>query len=723
MRDDVIRVKDRFYILATSSRVDDRTRILADGDSFAVFDRYGDVHRLGRLGEQGLYRDGTRFLSAFELSFGSSGALLLSSAVRDDNFGLAVDLANPDLHANGRRVVPANTIHIHRTLFLQDACLYQALRVRSFLLEKAEIVLRLSFAADFADIFEVRGATRQKRGRFFHSVASPSCVELAYVGLDHVVRRTRLIFDPPPAHLSSDVAEYELTLPPRGELTLRTCIATLLGDEREERAAPYEVATERAQARKQLIEQGARVSSSNPRLDGWLNRSVADLNMLLVRTPDGVYPLAGIPWYGTLFGRDSLITAYEYLWLDPSLARGVLYSLAALQATERSRERQAEPGKIVHEVRGGEMAALGEIPFGRYYGTVDATPLFVLLAGAYYDRTADRETVERLWPNVDRALRWMATDGDPDGDGFLEYKSDEGHGLTNQGWKDSEDAVFHADGSLAEGPIALVEVQAYAYAALEAGAKLARVLGDEAYAQELLTRAATLRKRFNEAFWDEKLGTYVLALDGKKNPCRVKTSNAGQVLFSGIAPPERACRVADTLLADDMFSGWGVRTVARGELRYNPISYHNGSVWPHDNALIVLGLARSGCTEQALRIFSAMFDAAGWIELQRLPELLCGFVRRPGEGPTLYPVACSPQAWAVGSVFLMLQACLGISFDAAAGQVVSTNPVLPPFAEQLRITGLRIGEARLDLVLTGRGGDVSVETQHHEGRVDVVMRG
>ncbi|HEY8515219.1 MAG TPA: amylo-alpha-1,6-glucosidase [Candidatus Binatia bacterium] len=720
-RADVIRVEDQYYILSTSSRVDDRTRVLADGVSFAVFDRYGDMHRLGRLGEQGLYRDGTRFLSGFELSFANERALLLSSAVRDDNTALAVDLANPDLPGNGI-AVPADTIHLHRSLFLWDGCLYQALRVRSFGLQDAQVTVRLGFAADFADIFEVRGVQRKQRGRAFATVLSADTVELAYDGLDGVRRTTRLQFEPPPARLDTGAAEWEVHLRPRGELTLRTRVITHIGRDTKREAPTHDDAWAWAHAtRRQSLEQDARVSTSNPQLDAWLSRAAADLHMMLARTPHGIYPLAGIPWYGTLFGRDSLVTAWQTLLTSPQLARGVLRSLAALQAQEVSEERQAEPGKIVHEVRGGEMAALGEIPFGRYYGTVDATPLFVLLAGEYYQRTGDRESIERLWPNLEAAMRWMATYGDPDGDGFLEYRS-HGRGLVNQGWKDSSDAVFHADGELAEGPIALAEVQAYAYAAWRAGARLAGVLGDRTRASELDAKADALRERFEQAFWNDELGTYVIALDGAKRQCRVKASNAGQVLFSGIASPERARRVADVLLADDMFSGWGVRTVARGESRYNPMSYHNGSVWPHDNALIALGLARNGCHEHAMKIFSALFDASAFIELRRLPELFCGFVRRQGEGPTLYPVACSPQAWATGAVFQLLQACLGISFEASERRIVLTQPTLPPFVEQVRISHLRVGDASVDVLLSGRGQDVSVETQHHRGQLDVVMR-
>jgi glycogen debranching enzyme len=397
----------------------------------------------------------------------------------------------------------------------------------------------------------------------------------------------------------------------------------------------------------------------------------------------------------------------------------VLKRLAALQATARDAKSDAEPGKILHEMRAGEMAQLGEVPFRLYYGSVDSTPLFVLLAGLYVEQTGDVATLRSLWPAIEAALAWIAEFGDPDGDGFLEYARATEQGLANQGWKDSVDSVFHADGRLAEGPIALAEVQAYVFAAKELAARCARRLGHLDRALALEAEARDLGERFERAFWCPEIEMYALALDGAKEPCRVRTSNAGQVLLSGIAQPDRAEIVTRSLMSPDFFSGWGIRTVSRREARYNPMSYHNGSVWPHDNALIALGFARYGAKHAIARLFKGMFDAAAYMDFRRLPELFCGFQRSPARGPTLYPVACSPQAWSAATPFCLLQACLGLEIDPVARQIRLRNPRLPSFIDEAILRNIGAAGGRADIAIHRRGVDVSLHIIEKRGDVDV----
>ena len=713
------RAPDPYYILAAAPSADEQSRVLKHGDTFGVFDHFGDIKPVG-LHEQGLYFEGTRFLSCFLLGLGPNRPLFLSSTIKEDNDLLVVDLTNPDIPGAAEAPVPRGTLHILRTKFLWNGVSYERIRIKNYGLSPVEVTFGVHFEADFVDIFEVRGMRRARRGELLGGTIKEGSAVLAYRGLDHVVRRTRLVFAPRPEMLTGSEARFHLSLGPTQEENIDVTVACEI--DRDTALLPFDEALAAADgALKSAQPKACMIESSKQHFNDWINRTVADLHMMITQTPAGPYPYAGVPWFSTPFGRDGIITALECMWIDPDLGRGVLAYLASTQANEVAPEQDAEPGKILHETRRGEMAALGEIPFGRYYGSVDATPLFVVLAGAYFERTADRQFLDSIWPHVEAALRWIDTYGDSDGDGFVEYSRRSATGLGNQGWKDSHDAIFHADGRLAEGPIALCEVQGYVYAAKRVAAEMARAFGRARRADDLEQQARELRDRFEEVFWCEDLGTYALALDGDKRPCRVRTSNAGHCLLMGIASPERARRVAQTLLDPNSFSGWGVRTVATTEARYNPMSYHNGSIWPHDNALIACGLARYGLKEEVLQITEALFDVSLFVDLHRLPELFCGFIRRPGEGPTLYPVACAPQAWAAASVFLLLQACLGLGISASENRLYFSHPVLPPFLSKLQIHNLRVGEASVDLLLLRHGLDVGINVLRREGKLEITM--
>jgi glycogen debranching enzyme len=711
-------------VAARESLQELRPRTLKHGDTFGVFDHNGDA--VSRPGSpEGIFHRDTRYLSHLCLTLDGHRPLLLSSTVRDDNALLICDLTNPDvLDAGGGMVLTKDLVHVRRTRFLWKASAFDRIALHNYDATRRVVRLRLDFAADFADIFEVRGTERARRGTFHPAAIRPDAVTLAYTGLDGRRREARLRFEPAPSEIAADRAVFVLELDPKARQTLFVEVrCDGAADGRPPRRAFFAGFRDAHRAVRAGAARAASVASSNEVFNETVRRAVSDLYMLLTETPEGPYPYAGIPWFSTVFGRDALITALQTLWLDPSIARGVLRHLAAHQATEADPVRDAEPGKILHEVRYGEMAELHEVPFGRYYGSVDSTPLFVMLAGAYLERTGDRDTVLGIWPNIEAALRWLATDGDRDGDGFVEYGRRNADGLINQGWKDSYDSVFHADGALARGPIALVEVQAYAYGAWRAAAAMAKRLkrrDDEV--RGFARRAEDVRRRFERAFFDEELGTYVLALDGDKRPCRVRSSNAGHTLLTGIASRERAAHVVRDLMQPSSFSGWGIRTIPTTEARYNPMSYHNGSVWPHDNALIAAGMARYGYRAEAAAIFRGLFEASTYIDLRRLPELFCGFPRLRSHGPTFYPVACSPQAWAAGATLSLVQSCLGLGFDPDAGVVIFDEPVLPDFVEDATLRQLALGDGRLDVRLGRVNRAVAVAVLARSGGLRALTR-
>lgn len=718
--EEIICVKDEYYIQAASSLADDRTRDLKQGETFAVFDCRGDVHPVGR-GEQGLYHEGTRFLSRLEFLLENRRLLLLSSTVNERNELVTVDLTNPDLFMGQENEIPRGNLHVFRSKFLWGQSCFERIRMTNFGLEPLAVSFTLRFESDFRDIFEVRGTKRKQRGTYQKEQIRDGELILSYRGLDDLLRKTVFSFSPAPQTLTGTEAFFNVRLNPQQQASFFVTIGCSIEDG-ELPGLSYDAAFDASlksleRYRGNLCE----IKTKNGEFDAWFNRSVDDLHMLFTETPQGIYPYAGVPWYSTAFGRDGLITALQSLWINPRIARGVLGFLAANQATETISQSDAEPGKILHETRRGEMAAMGEIPFGRYYGSVDSTPLFVLLAGSYFERTADRDFIQTLWPHIRQALAWIDTFGDADGDGFVEYQRVSSAGLIQQGWKDSWDSVFHADGSMAEGPIALCEVQGYVYAAKRHAAKMAEALGEFSLAEDLEKQAAELQINFQRDFWSEDLSCYALALDGKKQPCLVPSSNAGQCLFTGIASPEHAGRMAKELLSPQFFSGWGIRTIPKGTARYNPMAYHNGSIWPHDNSLIALGLAHYGETKKALKIFEGMYHLSQNVELARLPELFCGFKRMPAQGPVAYPMACAPQAWAAGAVFLLLQSCLGLTINARTKQVRFSHPTLPDFLDVVDIMHLEVGGATIDISVDRFATDVGVNVLRRDPGIEVIV--
>ncbi|WP_424140535.1 glycogen debranching N-terminal domain-containing protein [Roseomonas chloroacetimidivorans] len=671
--------------------------VLKQGDTFLVADALGDVG----ASDDGLFHNDTRILSQLRLEIAGRAPWHLGTAVSHDNVFFTANLTNAPLPPLGGAPIPEGVVHIERKRLLWSDRIFERLRFTNYGSDTAILPVSIGFGADYRDMFEIRGEPRAAHGRLLPPKLGEAHVLLHYLGLDGVHRTTSVAFSETPLRLMPDSADFLVKVPEAG--TTELYIEIGCGEEARPGRMRFRAAAAaaRSRARRKRL-RSARLITPNRLFNAWIDRSQADLALLTTELPTGPYPYAGIPWFSTPFGRDAVITALQTLWLNPALARGVLAFLARNQAHETSRFRDSAPGKIIHETRKGEMTALQEVPFGKYYGGVDTTPLFVVLAGAYADRTGDIAFIEELWPALVAALEWVEGAVASNRDGFLEYARGAETGLANQGWKDSADSVFHADGRFPDGPIALVEVQGYVFAAFLAMADLAQRLGKMQAAQDWSRRADELRSAVEQRFWMEPEGFYGLALDGRGELCRVLASNAGHLLFTGLPAPERAARVAARLMSGRFNSGWGIRTLASGQARFNPMSYHNGSVWPHDTAFCAAGLARYGAREEAVRLLDQMFETAVQFDM-RLPELFCGFPRSPGEPPIPYPVACLPQAWAAGSLFMLLQACLGLKVDGWRGEIQIDRPRLPSGVNRLSLRRLVVGQEQVDLTFERMG--------------------
>jgi glycogen debranching enzyme len=699
-------------------------QVLKHDDLFAVFDARGDfrgaLHAVGpSLGADGLFQDDTRILSKLVLRMQEETPELLSSDIGRDNVVFTAHLTNPPFQDCRDQLVPPGEVYLLRRRLLWRRKLYEALVVKSYVSQPVMFDLTFEADADFRDVFEIRGMTRACRGQAFDPCSDGSCLTFSYCGLDGEHRTTSISFSAPVAIRQQRIV-LPIELSPAATRHIFMTIASG-GDTTRPSHAGFFTALRRSKREARAhIRALNRLKTSNTAFDAWSEQAAADLSLLVTDLETGPYPYAGIPWFSVPFGRDAVITALQVLWINPTLARGVLAYLSALQAAESSAFHDAEPGKIMHERRKGEMAALREVPFGKYYGGADTTPLFVLLAGAFFKRSNDVAFCRTLWPAIRAALEWIDAYGDADRDGFIEYSRGGSGGLQNQGWKDSGTSIFHRDGSLAQGPIAVVEVQAYVVAAKRAAAEIAAIVGEVSLAERLSRQADHLQSKIDASFWSDDLGSYALALDGDKKPCHVRTSNAGHVLYCGAANPAKAIRVGRDLMSQDMFSGWGIRTVATDASLYNPMSYHNGTIWPHDCSIVAAGLARYGMTEAACRIFSGMFDAACRFPRFRLPELFCGFPRHAGEGPVAYPSACTPQAWASGAIFLLLQASLGIDIDARRGVVAVRDPHLPDWLRRVTVKNLPVGDGQATIHFRCENEGVEVGISEVQGDVQLM---
>ena len=650
----------------------------------------------------GLYSHDTRHLSAYGfLLDGRYPMVLLSTA--DSGFSQEQILGNHQAVQEGR-IVGRCTVELSRQRVL-NGYLEERLRITNYNSFPVSVRPSYHFDADFADIFEVRGHQRIQHGTLSPPEVTDRSICYRYLGADGGWRRTMVVFGQPPSEISAEGAAFDLSLGPREavELSFRVLV--------DERAAG-DFAQELEQLRgeySQWRDAFSRVQTDNEGFNHVLSRSLSDLRMLWTRDPQGdSFFAAGTPWFSTLFGRDSIITALQTLPFRPELARECLALLARHQGQSLDSFRNEEPGKILHEARDDELAVIGELPYQRYYGSIDSTPLFLILAAEYFHWTGNRQVLDELMPAIDAALRWISEHGDRDGDGFLEYPTDSPAGLRNQGWKDSGDGIVHADGRLCEGPIALAEVQGYVYAAYVRLAEVFDAFKNPQKAAQLRKAASALKTRFNREFWLPELNRVAMALDGEKKPSEVMSSNAGQVLWSGILSRQRAARVRDALFEEDMFSGWGIRTLASSSASYYPLGYHVGTVWPHDNGIIALGLKRYGFDNEVNELATALFDATRQFASYRLPELFGGQVRTEFQPPVPYPVACRPQAWTAGSTLHLLQAMLGLHPDAANERLNIIRPSLPSWLGDVQIEGLRVGRGEVDLHFTAKNGKTSV---------------
>ncbi|ESU71718.1 amylo-alpha-16-glucosidase [Geobacillus thermopakistaniensis] len=695
-------------------------RVIKENDVFLLTDQDGDIPEHHPYG-LGLYTKDTRFLSKWSLRINGEEPVLLASDAAQ-NYVATILLTNPHIERDGELILWRESVEIERKRFIYAGVLYETIKLKNYHPKPVQLEISVHMDADFADMFIVRGFQTGEVGKRTGQTIGKRSLTFHYEGADGVERATKVSWD----REEKTVKEhgeivFDFALDPAEEQTVTLMVEPIIGKTGRVEVIPPEQALQRLQESYQRWErETANVITDERQFERLVRRGIGDLRVLLTDLGCGPFPVAGLPWFGVPFGRDSLIAALQLLPFNHEIAKGTLLTMARYQGTKVDPWRDEQPGKIMHEIRFGELANTNQIPFTPYYGTIDATPLFLVLLVEYVKWTGNFDLVRQLRSNIDAALHWIDRYGDRDGDLFVEYFQESSKGIANQGWKDSGDSIVHENGEYARAPIALVEVQGYVYHAKMGLADIFEQLQEVEKAEALRTQAEALKKRFEEQFWMEDRKFYALALDENKAPVRTITSNPGHVLFSGMLEGRRADAVIDTLLSEKMFSGYGIRTMAEGEAGYNPMSYHNGSIWPHDNSLILLGLSKLGRRREAKTVIEGLMEASMHFEYDRLPELFCGYSRSEGK-PVRYPVACSPQAWAAGTPLVFVQALLGL-FPNALEKNIYLSPTLLDSMNMLRVENILIGGGRLSLTVTREQDNFHVQIDENTTGWDIVLR-
>ena len=692
-------------------------RLIKEGDLFLLTDQAGNIRKNTDV-QYGLYTKDTRFLSRYELFVDNKKPFILSSGETEDRIN-KICLTNKNIKKG-----ESEEALIKREQIIFNGMVYDRILIKNYFSQPLTLKLTLKVDADYLDIFQVRDYVKENRlGAILNPSKSKNGIVLGYLGKDDIRRETKVKILSKEGKIYKDRIELSFRLKHKQEKELTIGIIPRI--EGQKLTNKNVISFERAQKKlrsnyKKWEEDSLIIKTDNKNFNQLTNRSLSDLKLLLNDLGEGFIPIAGIPWYAVPFGRDSIITSLQTLMVNTKIAQGTLKTLARFQGKEVNRDREEEPGKIMHEIRFGELAHLNLIPHTPYYGTIDATPLFLILAVEYFHWTGDLMFIRKVLPNLFAALEWIDKYGDIDQDGYVEYYPKNTKWATNQGWKDSTDSSVHQDGSLAVPPIALVEVQGYVYQAKKGMAEIFFYLGEKDKAKKLEKDARELKDRFNRDFWMEERKYFAFGLDYQKKQIASITSNPGHCLYSGIVSQDKSKAVVKKLLSHEMFSGWGIRTMGENEVGYNPTSYHNGSVWPHDNSIIINGLIRYNYRREAIKVINGLIKASQYFKNNRLPELFCGFSHKKTERPMEYPVACSPQAWACGSIYLIIQSLLGINADVINDRIY-LKPIFPDKTNKVEIKNLKIGDNRADFTLIKEENYIKISEAKIEGNTKLIL--